>query len=135
MKEYDVILDIMKLARDHRSILSDSNKKLTPSGTAVLIALSEKDGVSATDIANSMGYEKPFVTHVLKGLIAEDYVTVNRIDGRTINITITNKGRETATEAKENLNKYVEVLFQNCSESERYTFRNNIRKMTAIKFN
>lgn len=128
--DYDLTLSIMKLARKERYILTNTENKISPSGCAVLMELAEKDGVTATNIANTMGFEKSFVTHILKELSAEDYITITKTDGRTDNITITDKGKVAAVETEKNLKPFVDTLFKNCTVAEKKMFMENIEKAT-----
>jgi DNA-binding MarR family transcriptional regulator len=69
---------------------------LTPAQWAVLIRLSEQDGLNMTELGNLLYFDKPTTTGVVNRLVKKKYVkkVKNRKDRRVTHVFITDAGKE-----------------------------------------
>lgn len=106
---------------------------LTPAQWAVLIRLSEQDGLNMTELGNLLYFDKPTTTGVVNRLVAKKYVkkVKNRKDRRVTHVFITDAGKEALIPVEPILTYYRENFFKGIPEEDYNTAREVVR--TIIK--
>ena len=106
---------------------------LTPAQWAVLIRLSEQDGLNMTEIGQLLYFDKPTTTGVVNRLVKKKYVkkVKNRKDRRVTHVFITDAGKEALLPVVPIVDSYRTDFLKGVSEEEYEVAKNVLR--TVIK--
>lgn len=99
-----------------------SGMEISASEAIMLKVITEREGITVTALGDFMGYNKSLVTKNMKLLTSEGYVITEPIDGRTVSIKATDKGKEFIAEANRKGNDFSNDVFKNCTDEERSKF-------------
>jgi DNA-binding MarR family transcriptional regulator len=102
---------------------------LTPAQWAVLIRLSEQDGLNMTELGHLLYFDKPTTTGVVNRLVKKKYVkkVKNRKDRRVTHVFITDAGKEALIPVEPIINFYSENFLKDIS-AEEYEVAKNVLK-------
>lgn len=106
---------------------------LTPAQWAVLIRLSEQDGLNMTELGHLLYFDKPTTTGVVNRLVKKKYVkkVKNRKDRRVTHVFITDAGKDALGPVEPILTYYRENFLKGISEEDYETAKDVLR--TVIK--
>jgi len=102
---------------------------LTPAQWAVLIRLSEQDGLNMTELGNLLYFDKPTTTGVVNRLVKKKYVkkVKNRKDRRVTHVFITDIGKEALIPVEPILELYRESFLKGFPEQDYETAKDVLR--------
>jgi DNA-binding MarR family transcriptional regulator len=125
MEEQDRLIQVISKINQAMKIyivgeFSRQGINATPTQTAILYLLEQKDGQKISDFASSLDVKNPVMTGVIDrmekaGLIVRK---LNPADRRTISIFITPQGREASSKAKNIISKMNEKIESGLSAQE-----------------
>jgi len=93
---------------------------LTPAQWAVLIRLSEQDGLNMTELGQLLYFDKPTTTGVVNRLVKKKYVkkVKNRKDRRVTHVFITDAGKESLKPVEPIIEYYNKEFLKGINEEE-----------------
>lgn len=102
---------------------------LTPAQWAVLIRLSEQDGLNMTELGNLLYFDKPTTTGVVNRLVKKKYVkkVKNRKDRRVTHVFITDAGKDALTPVEPILEFYKDNFLKGIPTEDYETAKNVLR--------
>lgn len=102
---------------------------LTPAQWAVLIRLSEQDGLNMTELGHLLYFDKPTTTGVVNRLVKKKYVkkVKNRKDRRVTHVFITDAGKEALVPVDPIIQFYQDNFLKDVS-TEEYEAAKNVLK-------
>jgi len=106
---------------------------LTPAQWAVLVRLSEQDGLNMTELGNLLYFDKPTTTGVVNRLVKKKYVkkVKNRKDRRVTHVFITDAGKDAMIPVEPIIAFYKENFLKDVPEESYETAKEVVR--TLIK--
>jgi len=104
---------------------------LTPAQWAVLIRLSEQDGLNMTELGNLLYFDKPTTTGVVNRLVKKKYVkkVKNRKDRRVTHVFITDAGKDALIPVEPILEFYKDNFLKDIPEDDYETAKNVLRAL------
>jgi len=104
---------------------------LTPAQWAVLVRLSEQDGLNMTELGQLLYFDKPTTTGVVNRLVKKKYVkkVKNRKDRRVTHVFITDAGKEAMTPVEPITKLYTENIISDVTEEEYAMVREVLKKL------
>ena len=112
------------------SILENNPWEVSPEQYFLIIRLSEKDGLSMTELADPYLKDLPNIHRMVKGMIQSGLVkkTHDLEDKRTVHIWLTDKGRSAAKSFSGLREKKIEELLKGFSAKDIKTFSQMLLK-------
>lgn len=106
---------------------------LTPAQWAVLIRLSEQDGLNMTELGQLLYFDKPTTTGVVNRLVKKKYVkkVKNRKDRRVTHVFITDAGKDALLPVEPITDFYRDNFFKGISNEDYESAKEVVR--TVIK--
>jgi DNA-binding MarR family transcriptional regulator len=113
---YNTLKETFLLLDDgDRHLLNEYN--LSPSRFFAMVHISEKPGLSSSELSDRLLCDKSNVTRIVRGLEQQGFIErqAHETDGRTLRLYLTTKGLETCTHIQVELKHYNETRLNNLS--------------------
>ena len=116
--------------------LAESNIDIKFPHMQIMTVLKEEGTMHPMEIGERLLIAKAQMTHLIDKLVELDLVerNIGDVDRRTINITLTKKGRQLAEEHKKNVYKAVGEYISCLEDSELETLSTSLRNLRDILF-
>lgn len=111
---YNTLKETFLLLDDgDRHLLNEYN--LSPSRFFAMVHISEKPGLSSSELSDRLLCDKSNVTRIVRGLEQQGFIErhPHETDGRTLRLYLTTKGLETCTQIQIQLKHYNETRLNN----------------------